>query len=156
MNAQVHTSLNNRTLFHEVKRLVAEERTVTVKVKGNSMMPFLHDGTDSVVLSRRTPDKFVRGVIVLACDASGRVLLHRIVRVEGSRLVLMGDGNCRGTEFVRKEDVAGVVTAVVRNGRTIDNNTPLWRMLAAMWRVALPVRPYLLALYRRWRKIMSQ
>lgn len=155
MNSPVHTVLSNRVLFQEVKKLVAEGRTVTVKVKGRSMTPFLHDGTDSVVLSRCLPDELVRGDIVLASDAAGRVVLHRILKVEGNRLVLMGDGNCRGTETVKKEDVAGIVTGVVRNGHTIDCNTTLWRMLAAMWRMALPVRPYLLAVYRRWRKIMS-
>ena len=40
----------NEILFAEVRRLIAENRNVTLKAKGSSMLPFIRGGEDSVVL----------------------------------------------------------------------------------------------------------
>ena len=42
--------VQNTLIFSEVAKLVSEGGRVTLKTKGNSMLPFIRGGRDSVVL----------------------------------------------------------------------------------------------------------
>ncbi|MDE6633662.1 MAG: hypothetical protein K2J96_00175, partial [Bacteroidaceae bacterium] len=75
-------------------------------------------------------------------------VLHRIIRIEGGRLTLMGDGNVKGTERCRRQDVAGVVTHYLRPTRTLSASDAGLKRRIRLWRSLLPVRRYLLFAYR--------
>ena len=88
------------------------------------------------------------GQIALAHLPDSRYVLHRIVHIDGTEIVLMGDGNLRETESCRLSGIVGVVTKIVRNGRYVDSDARLERRKAEVWGRLLPVRRYLLYLYR--------
>ena len=134
--------LPNDVLLEEVAGLLSAGNDVTLLTKGNSMLPFIRGGIDSVRL-RKLPE-VACGDIVLARIAPDRFVLHRIFRIEGDALTLMGDGNVRGTESCRREDVLGSVVSVVRpDGREAAPAR------GKMWKALRPLRRYLLAGYRR-------
>ncbi|MCR5571710.1 MAG: S24/S26 family peptidase [Bacteroidales bacterium] len=134
--------LPNEVLLPEVAALLAAGSDVTLLTKGNSMLPFIRGGRDSVRL-RKFP-AVAPGDIVLARLPAGNYVLHRVLRADGGALTLMGDGNVRGTESCRAEDVAGTVVAVVRpDGRERAPGR------ARAWKALRPLRRYLLAAYRR-------
>ena len=146
--------LPNDVMLPEVARLLREGQNVTLRAKGNSMLPFIHGGRDSVVLQRTT--SLHPGDIVLARLTGGQYVLHRIFSFEGDTscvdritIVLMGDGNLRGTEHCTLADIAGKAVKVIRDGKYIDCSAPVERRKANVWRALLPVRRYLLAIYRR-------
>ena len=89
-------TLPNDVLLDEVARLVDEGEAVTLMTKGASMLPFIVGGRDSVLLVR--PEELFPGMIVLAYVQGGRYVLHRILSVDGTKVVLMGDGNIKGVE----------------------------------------------------------
>lgn len=121
--------------------------TATIWVKGYSMRPFLEHMRDKVVLAY--PEKVLKvGDAVLAEISAGNYVLHRIIRREGEWLTLMGDGNVRGTERCRVQDVAGVVTHYVRPRRTISADDPKLVRRIRRWSSQLRFRRYLLLLYR--------
>lgn len=139
-------TIPNEILIPEVGRLLAEGREVEMRPKGNSMLPFIRQEKDNVVLKKK--DKVEKGDIVLV-DLGGRYVLHRIIAEDGERLTLMGDGNVRGTESCTKDKVLGTVVKIVRPGG--KSVTP---SKGKLWKALLPVRRYLLAFYRRvWTKI---
>ena len=139
-------TIPNEILIPEVGRLLAEGREVEMRPKGNSMLPFIRQEKDNVVLKKK--DKVDKGDIVLV-DLGGRYVLHRIIAEDGERLTLMGDGNVRGTESCTKDKVLGTVVKIVRPGG--KSVTP---SKGKLWKALLPVRRYLLAFYRRvWTKI---
>lgn len=139
-------TIPNEILIPEVGRLLAEGREVEMRPKGNSMLPFIRQEKDSVVLKKK--DNVEKGDIVLV-DLGGRYVLHRIIAEDGERLTLMGDGNIRGTESCTKDNVLGTVVKIVRPGG--KSVTP---SKGKLWKALLPVRRYLLAFYRRvWTKI---
>jgi len=80
----------NKVLLEEAGLLLEEGREVSFTPLGNSMLPFIRGGKDSVRLCKK-PSVEV-GDIVLA-RLPGRYVLHRVVGMEGERLTLMGDGN---------------------------------------------------------------
>lgn len=139
-------TIPNEILIPEVGRLLAEGREVEMRPKGNSMLPFIRQEKDNVVLRKK--DKVEKGDIVLV-DLGGRYVLHRIIAEDGERLTLMGDGNVRGTESCTKDKVLGTVVKIVRPGG--KSVTP---SKGKLWKALLPIRRYLLAFYRRiWTKI---
>ena len=140
--------LNNEAFFMEISRMLRNGNTVTLRAKGNSMLPFIVGERDTVVLQKA--EAFAVGSIVLACLPDNRYVLHRVYKMKGNCIVLMGDGNLYATECCRREDVAGVMVKRVRDGRVIDITSSSERFKAALWRRLLPVRRYLLFVYRGW------
>lgn len=103
--------LPNNLLLRELEEMLADERTVMLKTKGDSMLPFIVGGRDSVLIRRPSGIKSLQtGRIVLAHLPDSRYVLHRIVRIRGTEVILMGDGNCRETESCPLSDIKGIVT----------------------------------------------
>ena len=134
-------TIPNSVLFEEVAAVLQEGREAVITPTGNSMRPFIRGGVDRVVLGLR--DTLAVGDIVLA-RFDRRYILHRILALDGEAVTLMGDGNLRGRERVRTADVIGTVTAIIKPDG--QRRTP---GKGRLWRVLLPVRRYLLAIYRR-------
>ena len=131
----------NEILLGEVTAVLQDGREAVIIPTGNSMLPFIRGGVDRVIL-RKLPSVAV-GDIVLA-KIGGNYILHRLIARDGDAITLMGDGNLRGTESCRPQDILGTVTGIIRpSGRTrLPGKGRLWRILR-------PFRRYLLALYRK-------
>ncbi len=129
-------------------RLVQEGMAVTMLVKGRSMLPFILGGQESAVLTQ--PGEIKTGDVVLARIDGRRYVLHRVMEVSADRVVLMGDGNIRGQEVCRPEDVLARADEVVGvDGKHRRLDTPRQKRRARIWRRLLPVRRWLLAIYKR-------
>lgn len=140
--------LPNAVLLGEVKGLLAEGKDVVIPTKGNSMLPFIRGGRDCVNL-RRLGSLDV-GDIVLAEIREGTYVLHRVFALDGDAVTLMGDGNIRGVEHCRRQDVAGTVLTVLKeNGREVDCRSPKAMRRARTWRRLMPFRRIILGFYRR-------
>lgn len=111
MIPKVCITLPNDIMLGEVRDLLAEGRPVIMACKGVSMLPFIVGGRDSVRLVRRAEVK--TGDIALAKVAGDRWVLHRVIGTGNGRVLLMGDGNLRGTEGCPLSEVAGVVTEII-------------------------------------------
>ena len=135
-------------IIKEAIRLVNEGVSVTLPVKGRSMLPFIIDGKDSVILQK--PDGAKVGDVVLAWVNGCHYVVHRIIRIDDNQVTLMGDGNIVGTEWCGIDDVKARATHVVdAKGRTHDLYDRRHRWAAKIWFWLCPVRRYLLAIYRR-------
>ena len=134
-------TIPNDILLGEVASALQEGREAVIMPTGNSMRPFIRGGVDRVILCKK--ETLAVGDIVLACF-DGRYILHRIVVLDGDAVTLMGDGNLSGRERGRTGDIVGTVSAIIRpDGR---RRTP---GKGRLWRALLPVRRYLLAIYKR-------
>ena len=140
--------MKDNDIIEEAIRLVREGVNVTLPVKGLSMLPFIIGGKDSVILHR--PGLIDVGDVVLAWVDGCRYVVHRIIRIDGDRITLMGDGNVKGTEHCLLKDVKARVTHVVDAKDKTHYLYNRWRMLGAkVWYWLRPIRRYLLAIYRR-------
>ena len=140
--------MNDHDVIAEAIRLVDKGVTVTLPVNGQSMLPFIIGGKESVILRR--PGVIDVGDVVLAWVDGNRYVVHRIINIDGDRVTLMGDGNVRGTEHCLLKDVKARVTHVVSADNKKRDLYSRWRMLGAkVWYWLRPIRRYLLAIYRR-------
>ena len=137
----------NAELIPAIGKLVEEGQEVIFKPKGMSMLPFIRGGRDSVLL--RKADELKVGDIALAEISKERYVLHRIEKMEGETIVLMGDGNLVGRERCRREDVMAIAVKIIKDRREIDCQSPGHLRNAEIWKRLLPVRRYLLEIYRR-------
>ncbi len=101
------------------------------------MLPFFRSGSQIVLRPVRDED-FREGRVVMADAGNERFVVHRIYRVEGEQITLLGDGNTIGTETMPREKVYGVVDC---------SRVHLW--LALVWQWMRPLRRYPLAIMRR-------
>jgi len=139
--------LQNSVFLPQVAELIREGHTVTITARGYSMMPFIEHNRDLLIFSKAGEVKV--GDVVLAEIAKGVFVCHRVDALTGERLTLRGDGNVFGTESCTLGDVRARLAAVVRKGRRYDLDTSrAWRIYTSVWPHLLPVRRYLLALYR--------
>lgn len=140
--------ISNNVLLPELVKMLEEGLEVTLQSKGNSMLPFIIGGRDSVIL-QSPPENLQIGDIVLAQINKKTYVIHRIIACDEKQITLMGDGNWYGKEICYPEDILGIVVKIVKNERYIDCRLPAERKKFKIWRKLLPVRRYLLAVYRR-------
>lgn len=147
----------NSVLIPEIVKILNEGHTVTLRLKGYSMRPFLEDGRDKALLTKAINPKV--GDPVLAEVGQRHYVLHRIIKIDGERVILRGDGNI-GIETCNIGDVQGAVIGFYRKGRdTLDRTDDWkWKTYSFIWTHLFPIRRYLLALYRlgiRMKKILK-
>ena len=99
----VHKVLPNNEILRDLIQLVNEGQRVVLPVKGNSMLPFIIGGRESVELVK--PETVAVGDVVLAWINGCRFVVHRIIRIEGDKVQLMGDGNLTDDEYCLMTDV---------------------------------------------------
>jgi Peptidase S24-like. len=128
--------------FAQIHAMVSEGRSVSIRIKGNSMMPFIRSGKDFVVLSPLEREPQVGDILLAVCK--GKHILHRVISVREKTVILMGDGNLRETEVCFKSDIVAIVTKILRNGKR--ERVP---GKGRLWRTAGPLRRIVLGIYRR-------
>ena len=148
-------TISDDEIIKSAIKLVNEDLRVTFPVKGYSMLPFIIGGKESVDLVK--PIDIQVGHVVLAWVEGCRYVVHRIIQIDGDKVVLMGDGNIAGVEHCLLSDVAALAVNVVTPKGKHNNLYSPWRIKAShLWWRLLPIRRWILAIYRRtWLKIMS-
>lgn len=144
--SEVRHELPNDVFLGLVSEKLAEGHTAVIWVKGYSMRPFIEFGRDKVKLA--TAATYQVGDAVLAEIAKGHYVLHRIIRTEGDKITLQGDGNVRGVEYCTTADIRGVVTEYIRPNRTLSADDACLKRKIRLWRTLFPIRRYLLFLYK--------
>ena len=140
--------ITDEQVIEEAIKLVREGISVTLPVNGNSMLPFIIGGKESVIL--QPPRSVDVGDVGLAGVENRRYVVHRIIKIDHERVTLMGDGNLVGTEHCLLNDIKARVTHVVDAKERTHYLYNKWRPRAAkLWFWLRPVRRYLLFIYKR-------
>jgi hypothetical protein len=145
----------NAVILPEIVKMMEEGHTVTLRLRGFSMRPFLEDNRDKALMTKAVAPKV--GDAVLAEVRPKFFVLHRIISIDGDNVTLRGDGNL-GVEKCQLKDVKGFVIGFYRKGRTKLDKTNgwKWRIYSYFWTRLFPIRRYLLAFYRRiWLRLFG-
>ena len=106
--------------------------------KGVSMMPLLRQDRDLIVIEKKGPQRFQKYDVVLF-KRGQQYVLHRILEVREHDYFIAGD-NCRTGEYVRDEQILGILTQVVRDGKTITPDDPAYQRYVHLWCDFYPLR----------------
>ena len=144
----VHKVLPNNEILADLIKLVTEGQRVILPVRGYSMLPFIIGGKESVELVK--PKSVAVGDVVLAWINDCRFVVHRIIRIDGNQVQLMGDGNLTDDEYCPISDVKARAEYVIApTGKRRYLYTPKRLRFSRLWNRLLPMRRWILAIYRR-------
>lgn len=135
-------------LIGHILELLQQTEPVPLVITGNSMSPFLVHGRDTVYLSNvKRPLK--RGDMVLYKRTSGRYVLHRIYKIEGDNLCMVGDAQTQLEHGIMPQQVLAIVTAVKRKGKMNKSGSFWWEFFEKIWIRMIKARPYIIKIYSK-------
>lgn len=107
-------NIDNEILIPLIAELLVEGKKVVFTPSGVSMRPFIEGGCDSVMLYR-LPKVQVGDICLVRLNENNhpRYVLHRVIRIEGDQITLMGDGNLQGEEHTLRQDIFGTVVSIL-------------------------------------------
>ena len=134
-------------LMPEYEALLRQGAELPLVVSGESMLPFLRPGLDTVYL-KAAAGAPRRGEIAFYRRFDGSYILHRVSRSEGERCWFLGDAQTRVEGPLPAGCVFACVTAVRRGERLVRPGDMLWRFFTGPWLRCTRLRPRLLKMYR--------
>ncbi len=150
MNTRVkEQSILQGIMMEEVRKLISEGKTVSIRAKGNSMNPFIEHMRDEITLGPWKDEDICKGCVALVKDNKGNYLIHRIIRSENGTVTLIGDGNVGLYETAKTENIIGIMYSVTRKGKVWNTDSKVWKLYSRIWMFLLPVRRWPLGLWRR-------
>ena len=127
--------------IYEIEPLLKAGACIQIYPQGYSMYPFIDPRRDEVVLAGIEEGSALRrGDVVLYRRENGMLVLHRIYKIGQDGLYLLGDHQTAIEGPVRREQVKGKMTGMVRDGRSMDVGNPGSRMLSVVWLWLRPAR----------------
>ena len=119
---------------------LAEKGILIYTTVGMSMRPFLRSGQDLMVIEAKKQGRCRTRDVVLYRRDSGKYVLHRIMAVRKDDYVLCGD-NCWDLEpGIRDDQILGILTAVIRQGKRTQVTEPGYQCLVFLWWLLYPIR----------------
>ena len=127
-----------------IRQTLADGKTVTFTPGGTSMLPMLRPNRDSVTLSP-LPQRLKRYDLPLYRRDNGQYVLHRVVKA-GQTYTCLGDNQFYKEPGLRQDQMIGVVTEFIRDGKRIPVTDLRYRIYSRLWYNSRFVR-------RCWRKL---
>ena len=113
--------------------------TITYTCRGVSMLPLLRQQKDLFTITKRQ-SRCKKYDVALYKRADGAYVLHRIIKVLPEGYVFLGD-NCLNKEYgITDQDVLGVMTSFVRDGKEYAADAGGCLLYAKVWYMLYPVR----------------
>lgn len=120
---------------------------------GTSMMPLLRQKRDLMIIEKVSNVRCKKYDAVLYKRKNGQYVLHRILKVKKSDYVICGDNCCRREYGVTDDQILGVLTAVVRDGKTITVNDRRYLLYVHLWCDFFHIRVCVLMIKRFFEKM---
>lgn len=103
------------------------------------MMPLIRQGKDLLIIEP-AHGRLKKYDVPLYRRDSGQYVLHRILRVRKDDYVICGDNRWHLETGITDRHIVGVLSAVVRNGRTITVTNRRYRLYVHVWCDLFPIR----------------
>lgn len=135
--------VDNQEYMKVVRSILEEGKEVPLVVTGNSMMPFLIDRRDQVLI-KRIERPLKKGDIAFFQRENGQYIMHRIHfmrkddRTGENQFYFIGDGQETIEGPIKEIQIFGVITGALRKGKYLDEHTFTWRFFKNIWRYVIP------------------
>ncbi len=125
----------------DIEKLLIEGNTIQLHPQGYSMYPmFLPERDEAIISPVRDASALKRGDVVLYRRDGGILVLHRICKADKSGFYLVGDNQTEVEGPLRPDQIKGVLSAFIRNGREISADNRVYRLASGIWLFLRPVR----------------
>lgn len=133
--------------FGLLKNTMNKERYIEIPAQGNSMFPFIRQGDVCRFFPCTT---FKKGDVVLFCSTEGRLIAHRIVRIQVNHnqllFYLKGDTNLGFDKPINEERILGTLVSVQKKHFQLSSG----HFLAKAWGKMILSFPALSGILQRY------
>lgn len=124
--------------IYSFDELMKKDGYILYTISGTSMMPLLRQKKDIVEI--RKIEGRCKKYDVALYKRKNRYILHRILKVLPDGYLIAGD-HCTFVERdIEDRNILGVMTKVIRDGKTITPENFLYKMYVHLWCDVYPVR----------------
>ena len=102
--------------MNKIEDIIEKEGYYISTSVGNSMLPFLRDRKDTIVIQKR--EQYKKFDVVLY-KRKGNYVLHRIIKVLPETFHIRGD-NCYYDEYVKHNEIIGVMVECYRGEKKVN------------------------------------
>lgn len=110
---------------------------------GDSMMPMIRQNRDLLIIEK-VNGRLKKYDVPLYKRDSGQYVLHRILKVRKHDYVICGDNRWRKEYGITDHHIIGVLTGIVRNGKTVSVKDKKYRLYVHLWCDLFAVRALIL------------
>ena len=123
---------------------------------GISMMPLLKQGRDLFTVKKKGKKRCRKYDVVLYRRPPSSYVLHRVIEVRENDYVILGD-NCINKEYgITDNDIIGVMTSFVHNGKTHTINEFGYRLYSHIWVDFASVRVLLMRVKLKLKRLIRR
>ncbi len=145
----------------DIEQLLRDGNTIRIKPRGYSMYPVFVPGRDEAIVEPVEERKLRRGDVVLYrrdphVEFGGILVLHRIWKVSENGFFLVGDNQKEIEGPLRRDQIKGIMVAMVRNGKDISANNMGYRLLTGIWLWFRPLRPVISKMAANIKKVLKR
>lgn len=138
MNAEKPTAS-----YYTFEQLLDEKGYIVYTNVGCSMMPLLRQKKDVIEIKKKESGRCKKYDVVLY-KRGDKYILHRILKVLPKGYIIAGDHNTFIETDITDEKILGVMTRVVRDGKTISVDDFWYKAYVHLWCDVYPVRMIIL------------
>ncbi len=141
--------------IYSFEELLKKDDYIVYTNVGCSMLPLLRARQDIIEIRRKGPDRCKKYDVVLY-KYGDKYLLHRILKVKQEGYDIAGDNNTFVEKNISEEMILGIMTRVVRNGKTITPDNAFYKLYVHVWCDAYPVRMWIIRTKRQAKRLLSK
>ncbi|MBR4501442.1 MAG: hypothetical protein IKP22_06065 [Clostridia bacterium] len=134
------------------EKILDSYRLIVYSNVGYSMLPLLRQRRDLIEIRAKGTGRCKKYDVVLY-KRGNMYILHRIVRVLPDGYIIAGDHNTFVERDITDADILGVMTRVIRNGKSITPDNFLYKCYVYLWCAPYPVRMFILRWVRKLKSI---
>ena len=139
---------SKQTTFEE---LLEQNGYIVYTNVGRSMMPLVRQRRDIIEIHKKGPDRCKKYDVVLY-KRGERYILHRILEVlPDGKYIIAGDNNTFLEKDITDDQILGVMTRVIRDGKSIYADDKAYKAYVHLWCDAYQVRMGVLKAERKTR-----
>lgn len=105
-----------------LEKRIEEEGFIVSNIKGISMLPFLKQNRDNVVITK--VDKPIEKYDVVLYKSNNNYVLHRVIDINGDELLIKGD-NTISSEKVNIKQVLGILKSKYNKKGYVEVNSDI-------------------------------
>ena len=139
-------TINTREYVGLLKQLVEEGETVSMRIVGSSMSPFLIHDRDLITF--KAPERELKkGDMVFFQRESGQYVMHRIYAVKPDGYYMVGDAQAEIEGPISREQIFAVIIKVRRKDKWMEPGDFWWDFFERVWINIIPVRKAVVVFY---------
>ena len=132
-------SIESKALYYTFEELLQKDGHFIYTNVGYSMMPLLRQKKDIIEICKKDVDRCKKYDVVLY-KRGNRYILHRIIKVLPDKYYIVGDHCTKLEKDIKDENIIGIMTRVIRNGKTITPDNIWYKLYVHLWCDFYPIR----------------